>query len=199
MGEAATATWTDYAAYLALEQASDQKHEWFDGQVFAMAGGTVPHGALAIAIGSELRALALACGCQVLSSDVKVRVLATGLATYPDGSVACGEFATDPDDRNVVTNPSLLVEVLSDSTEAYDRGDKFGNYRQMPSLRDYVLVSQHTRQIEVFSRDGENQWMLRVAGPGQSVPLTAMKGEIEVDRVYAGIKLAPAPLRIART
>ena len=85
--------------------------------------------------------------------------------------------------------------VLSDATEGYDRGDKFTHYQQMPSLQDYVLVSQHGRRIEVFSRDGEHQWTLRVAGAGQSVPLSAMRGVIDVDRVYAGITLSSAPLR----
>jgi Uma2 family endonuclease len=196
MGEAAVAPFIPYDAYRALEQTTGQKHEWFDGRVYAMAGGTLAHGALAVAVASELRALALACGCQVFSSDVKVRVTATGLATYPDGSVVCAEVATDPEDAHVITNPALLVEVLSESTEGYDRGEKFAHYQQMPSLRDYVLVSQHTRRVEVFSRDGVNQWTLRVAGAGQSVPLTALGGVIEVDRVYAGITLSPAPLRV---
>ncbi len=198
MGEAAAATWIDYEAYLALERANDQRHEWFNGLVYAMAGGTLPHSGLSAAMIGELRVLALPCGCQVFSSDAKLRVLATGLATYPDGSVVCGDPVIDPDDHNAMTNPSVLVEVLSDSTEGYDRGDKFAHYRQVPSLRDYVLVSQHAHRIEVFSRDGENQWTLRVAGPGQSVPLSAMKGVIEVDRVYAGIKLGPPALRVAR-
>jgi Uma2 family endonuclease len=194
MGDAAAEARIDYPTYLAIERETGQKHEWFDGYAYAMAGGTLPHGALTIALATELRAIALKCGCQVYSAGVKVRVRATGLATHPDASVACGPVETHPEDSNALTNPSLLVEVLSDGTEAYDRGEKFEHYRQIPSLRDYVLVSQHKALIEVYSRDGD-RWSLRVAGPGVSVPLTAMAGEIEVDRVYAGITLAPAPLR----
>ncbi|MDO9020623.1 MAG: Uma2 family endonuclease [Deltaproteobacteria bacterium] len=189
MGDAATKAWMSHEACLALERSTDQRYEWFDGHIYAMAGGTVAHAALAGAIIGELRALSLGCDCLVLSSDAKLRVLATGLATYPDGSVVCGPLSTDPSDANVITNPTLVFEVLSDSTEGYDRGKKFENYQQIPSLRDYVLVSQYAKRIEVFSREGEGQWTLRVAGAGQSVPLTAMAGVIEVDRVYAGIPL----------
>ena len=189
MGDAATSAWMSHEACLALERSTDQRYEWFDGHIYAMAGGTVAHAALAGAIIGELRALSLGCDCLVLSSDAKLRVLATGLATYPDGSVVCGPLSTDPSDANVVTNPTLVFEVLSDSTEGYDRGKKFENYQQIPSLRDYVLVSQYAKRIEVFSREGEGQWTLRVAGAGQSVQLTAMAGVIEVDRVYAGIVL----------
>jgi len=185
-GEAATLPWTSYEDYLALEQATDQRHEWLDGQVYAMAGGTPGHGELAIAVGAELRGFALACGCRVFSSDVKVRVLATGLVTYPDLSVVCGALQTSPEDRNAVTNPALLVEVLSDGTEKYDRGERFAHYRHLPTLKDYVLVSQHTRRIEVYSREGDH-WALRIAEAGQSVALTAMEGSLSIDRVYAGI------------
>lgn len=186
----------DYDGCVALERQTEEKYEWLDGHVYAMAGGTPAHGALSMAIGAELRALAIGCGCQVFSSDVKVRVQATGLTTYPDASVVCGDVVTDVMHRNVVTNPTLLVEVLSDRTEGYDRGDKFMHYQQMLSLQDYVLVSQHGRRIEVFCRDGEHQWTLRVAGARRSVPLSAMRGVIDVDRVYAGITLSPAPLRV---
>lgn len=193
-GDAALEAHLTYDEYLALERETGQRHEWFNGRVYAMAGGTLAHAALSVAAASELRAIALACGCQVFSADAKVRVLATGLTTYPDASVVCGTVATAPEDANAMTNPSLLVEVLSEGTEAYDRGDKFEHYQQLPSLRDYVLVSQHRPRVEVYSRDGDT-WTMRVAGPGQSVPLSAMRGAIEVDRVYAGVALTPSPLR----
>jgi Uma2 family endonuclease len=199
MGEAAVQPRLDYADYLAIERETDRKHEWFDGKAYAMAGGTLEHGSLSAAMVGELRALAMACGCQVFSSDAKVRVRATGLATYPDVSAVCGAIERDPDDRNAMTNPAVLVEVLSDGTEAYDRGEKFDHYREVPSLRDYVLVSQHKRQIEVYSRVEGGRWELAVAGSGGAVRLTAMRGVIEVDRVYAGIELAPTPPRTGAT
>jgi Uma2 family endonuclease len=191
-GEAAALPWTSYADYLALERATDRRHEWLDGQVYAMAGGTLTHAELAAAVAAELRSLALPCGCKVFNSDAKVRVLATGLATYPDASMVCGPVATAPNDSHAMTNPALLVEVLSDGTEAYDRGDKAAHYRRIPSLQDYVFVSQHTRRVEVYSREGDH-WTLRVAEAGGSVPLTALDGSLSVDRVYAGVELAEAP------
>jgi Uma2 family endonuclease len=197
MGQPAPLTRIEYNAYLQIEQMADQKHQWFDGQVFAMAGGSLSHAALAAAMLGELRTIAQSCGCQVFSSDAKVRVRATGLATYPDGSVVCGELVTDPDDRNAINNPALLVEVLSDSTDGYDRGDKFEHYQKIPSLHDYVLVSQYARRIEVFSRVAENEWTLRVLGPGDAVSLTAMKGTLKVDPIYEGVTLSATPLRIA--
>jgi len=201
-GEAAALPWTSYEDYLALERATDQRHEWLDGQAYAMAGGTLTHAELAAAVAAELRSLALTCGCKVYNSDAKVRVLATKLATYPDASMVCGPVATDPADRHAMTNPALLVEVLSDTTEAYDRGDKAAHYRHLPSLKDYVLVSQHTRRIEVYSREGDH-WTLRVAEAGGAVPLTALEGALSVDRVYQGVELTeaptpPAPERSAR-
>lgn len=187
-GDAAALPWMTYSDYLALERTTNQRHEWLDGRAYAMAGGTLLHAELASAFQRELGNLALACGCKVFSADAKVRVLATGLATYPDGSMVCGRVETDAADANAMTNPTLLVEVLSDSTEGYDRGEKWAHYRRIASLKDYVLVSQHTRRIEVFSRDGDH-WTLRVAEAGDSLALTALQGAILVDRVYLGVEL----------
>lgn len=194
-GDAALETYLSYDDYLALERDTDRRYEWLDGQVYAMAGGTPAHSNLAMMIGAELVRLALPCGCRVYSSDGKIRVSKTGLATYPDVSVVCGPTERDVHDKNAIANPSILVEVLSDATEGYDRGEKFDHYRQLSSLRDYVLVSQHWERIEVFSRDEQNRWVLVIAGPGESLPLSAIKGSIEVDRVYAGVELTPAPPR----
>lgn len=185
----------DYATYLAIEREAGQRHEWLDGLIYAMAGGTLVHAALSLAIGSELRALALKRGCQVFGPDARVRVTATGLATYPDASVVCGPLAVDPVDAHAMVNPSLLVEVLSEGTERYDRGEKFEHYRRIPALRDYVMASQHKALVEVYSRGDGDLWTLREAGPGESALLSALPGAIEVDRVYAGIQLAAAPLR----
>lgn len=195
MGDAAEQSWIDYATYLDIEQRADRRHEWLDGAVYAMAGGTLEHGQLSASVIGELLARAAGCGCRVFSADAKVRVRATGLATYPDASVVCGPIERDPDDRNAMINPVVLVEVLSDGTEAYDRGEKFEHYRQLPSLRDYVLVSQRRPLVEVFSRDDRDRWVLTAVGAGERFTLTAMEGAIEVDRIYAGVELLPAPPR----
>jgi Uma2 family endonuclease len=191
MGNAAPVLRIDYATYLALERDSDQKHEWLDGQVYAMAGGSIAHGQLATQAIIEISRLATACGCRVFGSDVKVRVRATGLATYPDGSVVCGAIERDPEDSNAITNPSVLVEVLSDSTERYDRGEKFHHYRHLDSLKNYVLVSQHEPRVEVFTRSAHGRWELTVAEAGQTFALSALEGSIAVDQVYADVELTP--------
>jgi Uma2 family endonuclease len=118
-------------------------------------------------------------------------VLATGLATYPELSMVCGDLRSSPQHDTAVIDPSLLVEVLSDGTGRYDLGEKFAQYRHLAPLEDYVLVSQHMQHLEVYARDGDH-WALRIAETGQTVALTALDGEPSVDRVYAGIELNDA-------
>jgi Uma2 family endonuclease len=127
----------------------------------------------------------------VYTSDAKVRVVETGLSTYPDASVVCGRPERAPDDRNALINPLVLVEVLSDGTEGWDRAGKFRRYRKLASLRHYVLVSQHERCIEVCSRDADGSWALREASDGESAMLDALGGALEVDRVYRNVTLTP--------
>lgn len=186
MGEAASKPYVSYADYLALEAKTGTKHEWLDGVVYDMAGGTPDHAGLALAVGSELRAQLRGKPCRVFSSDLKIRVLATGLATYPDLGVVCGTLETDPEDANAATNPKVLVEVLSDSTEGYDRGEKFAHYRRIPSLREYVLVSQNEPHIEVFRKNEAGKWELAEEGfSGETVPLAGIECVLSVDEVYA--------------
>ncbi|HEY1955287.1 MAG TPA: Uma2 family endonuclease [Polyangiaceae bacterium] len=176
-----------YAEYLAFEQKSETKHEFLNGEVFAMAGGTIEHGALAASlarvIGNALRARP----CRPLSSDVRVRVKATDLATYPDLTIVCGKVETDRDDPDGVLDPSLIIEVLSDSTEAYDRGAKAAHYRRIPSLREYVLVSQDAPLIEVHRRNERGNWeLVSEARKGERAELASCGDAftIEVDEVY---------------
>jgi Uma2 family endonuclease len=186
---AAAHRWIDWKTYLELEAESNLKHEYRDGEMIAMGGGTPQYAALAAAVSGELRAQLLDGPCMVYSSDLKIRVRATGLCTYPDVSVVCGRRELDPDSNMVVLNPVVLVEVLSKSTEAYDRGDKFENYRQIESLREYVLVSHREKLIEV-QRRGENDRCLRTeARAGATARLESIKAELSVERVYKGIAL----------
>lgn len=145
-----------FAEYLALEGASHTRHEYLNGEIFAMAGGTIEHGALAANAIGELRGGLRGRPCRVLTADVRVRVLAIGLSTYLDVSVVCGSIELDPEGANTVVNPVAIVEVLSDRTEAYDRGEKFAHYRRIPSLRDYLLVSQHEPWIEHYRRNDDD-------------------------------------------
>ena len=157
MEATARKTWTE-DEYLALEAESDEKHELVNGEIIAMAGGSPAHNTIAMNVGSELRALIKSKGrpCRVLSSDQRVNVNDTGLYTYPDVTVLCGPARTPPKSPSSLTNPLMLVEVLSDDTEAYDRGAKFAHYQRLPSLESYLLVSQKTSE-ELLQREGKEK------------------------------------------
>lgn len=173
-----------YAEYRSFEDANPAKHEYVDGQILAMAGGTPAHARLQ---GSVLFALERALEgtpCQPFPSDLRVKIRATSMATYPDATVVCGPIETDPDDPHAVVNPTVLVEVLSDRTEAYDRGEKFEHYRQIPSLREFVLVSHRERRIDVWGRDPQGEWHQRQGGRGEVVNLSAIGVDLAVDEIY---------------
>jgi len=173
-----------YAEYVASEVASPSKREFIRGQVYAMAGGTPEHGALAAAVIGEMREALRGKPCRVYSSDLRVRIPDTDLATYPDASVICGRLETAPDDSNAAINPKLLVEVLSESTEAYDRGSKAAHYRRIPSLQEYVLVAQDEQRIEVYRRNDEGGWVLYEARPGEKLELRSIGVSLDVSAVY---------------
>jgi len=174
-----------FAEYLAREGTSDTKHELVNGEIFAMAGGTIEHARLASRVTAALLAQLRGRPCEAYASDLRIRVPATGLVTYPDLSVVCGRLERDPEDANTVVNSIVLVEVLSDGTEAYDRGEKFAHYRRLPSLKEYVLVSQHAPRIEVYRRNEDgSSWTLRVAEVSESVELASIGCELAVDSVY---------------
>ncbi len=185
------ATEVSYAEYLAMEERSEARHEWVDGVVYAMSGGTLAHNQLGAQMIGELLRLIGDRPCRVFTSDQRTRPREVRLAAYPDVTVVCGEPAVHEEDRNAIVNPLVLVEVLSDSTESWDRAGKFRRYRKLASLRHYVLVSQHERCIEVYSRDADGSWALREASDGESVMLDALGGALEVDRVYRNVTLTP--------
>jgi Uma2 family endonuclease len=173
-----------YAEYLALESKAEERHEFLDGQLYAMAGGTPEHAALAAAFAGELRNALAGRPCRVFSSDLRVRIPATGLTTYPDLSVVCGRLDIDGEDPNAVLNPVLLVEVLSESSEAYDRGAKAARYRRIPSLREYVLVSQREPLIEVYRRNEQGRFELFEGRAGDNIELASVGASVSVDAVY---------------
>lgn len=172
--------------YLLLEESSNVKHEYFRGEIYAMAGGTPDHAALAMSFGALLVERLRGGPCRVFSSDLRVRVLATGLATYPDVTVVCGPLERDPDSRTTVTNPLLVAEVLSDATEDYDRGDKLEHYRRVPALKEYVLVSHRAPHIEIWRRGADGGWTHAEAKAGEKIRLDSLDCEVAVDDVYAG-------------
>jgi Uma2 family endonuclease len=170
--------------YLALESASNTKHEYLDGQIYAMAGGTPVHAALQLAVPNLLFPQLRAGRCRAHGSDLRIRVLATGLATYPDVTIVCGPRELDPEDSNSVTNPTVLVEVLSQSTEDYDRGEKFAHYKRIPSLRQYVLVSPDEHRVEVWTRDAEGAWTAAVSTDGEVADLGSIGARLDVRELY---------------
>jgi Uma2 family endonuclease len=173
-----------FAEYLAFEASSNVKHEYLDGQIYAMAGGTPNHAALAAAVIGLLFPQLRNGPCRALDADLRIRVGATGLATYPDVTVVCGARELDSEDHYAVTNPTLIVEVLSPSTEAYDRGDKFDHYKMLPSLRQYVLVSHDERKIDVWARGSEDVWTRTVAGDGDRADLSSVGASLDVRELY---------------
>ena len=160
-----------YREYLDAETKSDRNHEFLNGEVFAMAGGTPERGALAAAMIGELRAALRGKPCRIYSSNVRVRIEASGLTTYPDASVVCDQLETDSVDHDVIVNPVLIVEVLSDSTEAYDRGAKAAHYRRIPGLQEYVLLAQSEPLVEVHRRNEQGRFELIEARLGESFEL----------------------------
>lgn len=179
------------ADYVALEASSNVKHEFLDGRIYAMAGGTPEHAALAAAVVGLLSPQLRGGRCRIHDADLRIRVLATGLTTYPDVSVVCGPRELDPEDDNAVTNPTVIVEVLSRSSEAYDRGDKFEHYKYIETLRHYVLVSQNERRIEVWTREAADLWSRADCTDGTTADLAAIDARIDVRELFDA---ATAPL-----
>jgi Uma2 family endonuclease len=169
--------------YLAIEEVSTVRHEYLDGEIYALAGGSVLHAGLSAAILAALHRQ-LNGRCRVYSSDLRIRVAATGLASYPDVTVVCGTVQTDSENPETVVNPSVIVEVLSPTTMDYDLGEKFEHYRKIPSLVAVVYLFQEPRRIEVRERS-ESTWRVSSVGAGGLATLAALGVAFEVDAVYS--------------
>lgn len=168
-----------------LEQYANLRHEYLDGHIWAMAGGTPEHARIASRINAALVTQLRDRPCAVYSSDARVRVKATGLDTYPDVTVVCGGEQRDAGDPLALTNPVALVEVTSDSSEPYDRGEKFDHYKQMTSLREFVVVSHREISVEVFRRGDDGTWRRVEHGrAGGRVSLESIGCQLDVDDVY---------------
>lgn len=180
-----------YADYVALELASSTKHEFLDGEIYAVAGGTEEHSALAAEV---LRVLGNAIGdrpCRAHTSDLRIYVEAMGLATFPDAAVICGPLEQHgPSPSATALNPSILVEVMSDSSEEYDTSTKLEAYRTIPSLREVVLVSHRERRITVHARAEDGAWTSRVAIAGGSVDVPSLGASLRVDGIYRASRIA---------
>jgi Uma2 family endonuclease len=177
--------------YLHRERKAEFRSEYYRGETFAMAGASANHnlivGNCVFTLGLQLKKKP----CRVYPSDLRLRIEATGLYTYPDLSVVCGEPQLESDAGDVLLNPLVIVEVLSDSTEAYDRGKKFEHYRTIPTLRHYVLISQDRHSIDCFSLRDDGSWSLaNCQGLEGMVTLDAINGELAASEVYDKVTLA---------
>jgi Uma2 family endonuclease len=172
-----------YEEYLALEEESSTRHEYVNGEIYAMAGGTPDHAALA---GAVIRLLGngLQRGCRVFTSDLRIHIAETGLSTYPDATVVCGKSARASNDPLAVVNPTLLLEVTSPSTEEYDRGEKLRNYEQLPSLGEVLIVSHREPRVTLVRRHEDGRWTSSDFRSGQSIALVSVGGSLAVDDIY---------------
>lgn len=198
-----TATKLEYTPqeYLAFERKSPTRHEYDRGEMFAVAGTSREHNLIVGNLNGEVRERILDRPCESYSNDMRVLVDATGLYTYPDVVIVCGDPKFLDREVDTLLNPTVIFEVLSESAEAYDRGLKFGHYRRIPSLREYVLVSQDRMLVERFTRQGDDWLFSEFSSPEQALRLESIDCTIPPDRIYAKVKFdqnnvdAPIPPR----
>jgi Uma2 family endonuclease len=192
MSSAATKIRFTPQEYLALERKSETRNEYYNGEIFAMAGASREHnliaGNLFRDIGNQLEDRP----CETYMNDMRVWIEATGLYTYPDVVVVCGEPRFQDREVDTLLNPAVIVEVLSPTTEAYDRGDKFRHYRRIDSLREFVLISQDRMMVERYTRQGKDWVLSDMTDPDQVLKLESIGCQIPLGRIYAKIKF-PEP------
>ncbi len=182
------------ADYLSFERQSDVKHEYFRGELFAMAGASRQHARIAVNLAYLFVGQMKGRPCDVFSGDMRVKVSPTGLYTYPDASVVCGRPRFEDKELDVLLNPTVIVEILSKSTEAYDRGEKFAQYRTLDMLTDYVLISQDRPLIERFTRQPDGGWLLtESAGLDAAMPIESIQCLLPLAEVYDRVEFEQAP------
>ena len=181
------------AGYLAIERTAETKSEFFDGEMFAMAGTTKNHARIVMNLSRELSARLKGRTCEPFATGLRVKVEANGLYAYPDLVVVCGEQRFEDDQLDTLLNPTLIVEVLSETTERNDREKKFDLYRALPSLKEYVLVSQSEPRVEQFLRQPDGEWNLRITtDPTAFVNLTSLECEIPFAEIYERVEFPVA-------
>ncbi|MBI3909876.1 MAG: Uma2 family endonuclease [Armatimonadetes bacterium] len=179
--------------YLAIERAAEWKSEFYDGEMFAMAGATREHNLITLNVAADLLRQLKGRPCEAYASDMRVKVEATGLYTYPDVVAVCGERRFADERQDTLLNPTLIIEVLFPSTEAYDRGEKFAHYRRLASLREYVLIAQDRPRVERFVRqEGGQEWVFTEAsGLQETVPLSSIGCQLTLAEIYDRVEFPP--------
>lgn len=171
--------------YLARERQAESKSEYFNGQIFAMAGASEAHNLIVANVLASLVSMLKGRSCKAYASDMRVRVSATGLYTYPDISVVCGQARFEDDVQDTLLNPTVIIEVLSPSTESYDRGVKFEHYRTLESLSDYLLIAQDRAMVEHYTRQPDNRWLLSTyKGLEATVAIPSIACELALADIY---------------
>ena len=183
--------------YLQAERSAETKSEYVNGEIFAMAGTSFAHNRITMALAYELRSRLTGGPCEVFGSDTRIRVEASNLYTYPELSVVCGGPDVDPNDPCAMTNPTVLFEVLSDSTEAWDRGGKFAHYRLLPSLKEYVLVSQSEPRVERYVRSGENWVLTEFVGRDATFALATLDVKVPLASLYERVEFPNSSPRVS--
>ncbi len=175
--------------YLALERQAEFRSEFLAGEMFALAGASRRHNRIVTNLVTALDVQLAARPCNVYSNDMRVKVQSTGLYTYPDVVVTCGEEKFADGENDVLLNPLVIAEVLSDSTEAYDRGKKFESYQGIESLKEYLLVAQKSRRVEQFVRQDVKNWLYSEAHePGETIKLQSIGCELRLEDIYRKVE-----------
>jgi Uma2 family endonuclease len=186
--------------YLSLERSAEFKSEYFHGLIYAMSGGSPAPSAIAANVIRALGNQLLGKPCQVYTSDLKVATDDAGFFAYPDLSIICGEPRRYDEHQDAVTNPTVIVEVLSPSTEAYDRGRKFAQYQRIASLNDYILIAQDQPRVELFTRQSGNHWDFSfVEGLEATLSIASIDCTLPLAQVYDKIRFPPQPLTLPVT
>ncbi|MFL5538851.1 MAG: Uma2 family endonuclease [Longimicrobiaceae bacterium] len=182
------------AEYLALERSAREKSEYINGRIYAMAGTSRVHNRIVanviIALGNQMRGRP----CEAYVSDMRVKVQHTGMYTYPDVVALCGEAQLEDAELDTLLNPSVIIEVLSPSTESYDRGEKFAHYRRLESLQEYVLVAQVRRRIEHFRREGDHWVLTEISDADGVLPLSSLGCTLALADIYERVEFPAADI-----
>ena len=178
--------------YLIRERQASTKSEFYQGEIFAMGGGSANHSLIAANLVREAGNALKDKPCTVFNSDLRVQVQTTGLYTYPDATIVCGEQLFDDDHRDTLLNPTVIVEVLSDSTEKYDRGKKSNHYRQIKSLKELILIAQDRPQVERFTRQPNGDWLFHEqTEQSAEFELKSLGISVAMSELYRGVKFEP--------
>ena len=176
--------------YLEMENASPEKHEYYQGEVFAMSGAKVPHVIIRDNVLTALKQKLKGKPCKPFGNDMRIHIEANTLFTYPDISIVCGDIITLNNDEYNVLNPSVLIEVLSKGTKNYDRGDKFKLYREIPTLKEYVLIDSESLSVEIFRLNENKHWELEeYKTDAESFEIKTINTNLSFDEVYEGSKI----------